>query len=174
MQNNFYKSLDLLLTSEGGYVDDPLDPGGATNKGITLKTYRKFYGSSITKEELKIIPDYHVSSIYENEYWNKCSCNSLPPGIDYMVFDCAAQSGVSKSSKLLQNCCHKAADGLIGPITLKAVNDLCNTREGHNQLVIDLYKIRLEFLKRLTVWEYYSEGFLNRCNTVISNAFNHF
>src|SRR5215831_14305081 len=55
MQENFARSLQLVLVDEGGYVDHPRDPGGATNKGVTLDVFRSFYGSSKTKDDLRAI-----------------------------------------------------------------------------------------------------------------------
>ena len=66
MQDNFEKSLEIILHHEGGFVDHPEDPGGATNKGITLDTYSGYLGRKATVDELKNIPDDHVKDIYKN------------------------------------------------------------------------------------------------------------
>ena len=67
MENNFITCLDIILHHEGGFVDHPKDPGGATNKGVTLKTYREFLKTDVTVEELKDIPDEHLESLYKKK-----------------------------------------------------------------------------------------------------------
>jgi lysozyme family protein len=67
MEANFFKSLEMVLHHEGGFVSHPEDPGGATNKGITHKTYCGFFGPPLEDvDELKNIPDEHVQLIYKN------------------------------------------------------------------------------------------------------------
>ncbi len=57
MERNFADSLRHVLVHEGGYVDHPKDPGGATNKGVTLAVFQRFHGESMGKDDLKAITD---------------------------------------------------------------------------------------------------------------------
>ena len=87
MEANFFKSLELVLKHEGGFVDHPEDPGGATNKGITHKTYSDFLGRPLEDvSELKNIPDEHVELIYKQGYWDKIKGDQLPSGVDFCIF----------------------------------------------------------------------------------------
>ena len=99
MKNNFKSSLKQVLIHEGGYVDHPRDPGGATNKGVTLKTFRRFYGKSQTKNDLKKITNKQLQKIYKKGYWDKCQCDELPAGVDYVAFDQAVNSGPGRSAR---------------------------------------------------------------------------
>jgi len=102
MQENFKDCLNHVLSHEGGYVNHPNDPGGATNKGITLKVYQGFYGEHLGKEDLRQITIREAGAIYRKNYWDKCKCDSLAAGMDYAVFDQAVNSGSSRSIKWLQ------------------------------------------------------------------------
>jgi len=72
MQANFKSSLAAVLVHEGGYVNDPRDPGGATNKGITHRTYAAYLArNKMQLIDVKHITDAEVASIYRNQYWSK-------------------------------------------------------------------------------------------------------
>src|SRR5690606_3666406 len=85
MQRNFSRALSAVLKHEGGYVDHPRDPGGATNKGITIGTFRKWVKKNGTKADLRAISDADVAKVYRKHYWNKVRADELPDGIDYAV-----------------------------------------------------------------------------------------
>lgn len=121
MKNNFKTSLKHVLVHEGGYVDHPRDPGGATNKGVTLETFRRFYGNSKTKNDLKKITDKQLQKIYKKGYWDKCLCDELPKGVDYVAFDQAVNSGPRRSAKWLQAAVGVEVDGTIGEQTIEAI-----------------------------------------------------
>ena len=69
--------LPILLRFEGGFVDDPSDPGGETNKGVTMATFRycshELLGIDPTSENLRAQTDAQASIIYRSLYWNKMS-----------------------------------------------------------------------------------------------------
>ena len=102
MKDNFEKALELVLHHEGGYVDHPKDPGGATNYGVTKKVYERYLGRECTKDEVKEMPMEAVREIYKRKYWDKIRGDDLPAGLDWCVFDFAVNAGVSRASKLLQ------------------------------------------------------------------------
>jgi len=115
--------LQYVLQWEGGFVHDPQDRGGATNKGITQKTYNTY----LTKQQLPLrsveeIDDDEVTEIYKNEYWDKCHCADIPVPLDLIVFDSAVQHGVSRASKWLQHCVGSVPDGIIGTNTIYALH----------------------------------------------------
>src|SRR5210317_647446 len=128
MEANFFKSLEMVLHHEGGFVSHPEDPGGATNKGITHKTYADFLGRPLEDvSELKNIPDEHVQQIYKNGYWDKVRGDELPGGVDFCVFDWAVNSGPGRAAKALQKAVMVTQDGAIGPKTLAAVSEMTPT-----------------------------------------------
>lgn len=158
MEANFFKSLELVLKHEGGFVDHPDDPGGATNKGITHKTYSKWLGRPLEDvHELKSIPDEHVQLIYKQDYWDKILGDDLPNGVDYCVFDWAVNSGPSRASKALQKAAMVAADGIIGPRTLLAVQDA-----RADDLIEIVSHEREEFYRSLKTFGTFGKGWLRR------------
>lgn len=143
MRENFGRSLQLVLKHEGGYVDHPQDPGGATNKGITLATFRGYFGNNrLTKDDLRNITEETVAKIYRERYWNAVKGDQLPLGLDYAVFDFGVNSGPSRAVKFLQRAVGTAADGVIGPQTMLAVNGF-----GARQAIVSLCAARLTWLQ---------------------------
>ncbi|MDJ1157564.1 glycosyl hydrolase 108 family protein [Chelatococcus sp. SYSU_G07232] len=101
MRDNFPTSLRFTLGFEGGFVHHPADPGGATNKGITLATLRRHRpGASVA--DLKALPDALVAQIYRADYWDAVRGDDLPAGVDLATFDYAVNSGPSAARKGLR------------------------------------------------------------------------
>ena len=167
MNNNFEESLAHVLKHEGGYVDHPKDPGGATNLGCTKKVWEEWVGHEVTKDDIKALTIADVSPLYKAWYWDKCRGDDLPRGVDFAVFDLAINSGVGRASKLLQRAVGVAADGAIGPATLAAVAD-ANPRE----LATKICELRLAFLQALPTWETFGKGWGRRVKETEKTAFN--
>ena len=167
MNDNFEESLAHVLKHEGGYVDHPKDPGGATNLGCTKKVWEEWVGHEVTKDDIKALTIADVSPLYKARYWDKCRCDDLPRGVDFAVFDFAINSGVGRASKLLQRAVGVAADGAIGPATLAAVAD-ANPRE----LATKICELRLAFLQALPTWETFGKGWGRRVKETEKTAFN--
>jgi len=158
MQSNWESALAHVLESEGGWSDHPSDPGGATMKGVTLATYREYRRNPhITKDELRNISDEELSDLYKKGYWDKCRCDDLPSGVDYLVFDAAVNMGCGRSSKLLQESVGVTPDGGIGPITLAAVN-----AADADELIIKFSELKENFYRSLPTFPTFGKGWLNR------------
>ena len=158
MEANFFKSLEMVLHHEGGFVDHKDDPGGATNKGITHKTYADFLGRPLEDvSELKNIPEEHVQLIYKNGYWDKIKGDELPGGVDFCVFDWAVNSGPGRAAKALQKIVMVSQDGAIGPKTLIAVSEMTPT-----EIIENMTKQRIEFYKELGTFDTFGRGWLRR------------
>ena len=158
MEANFFKSLEMVLHHEGGFVSHPEDPGGATNKGITHKTYADFLGRPLEDvSELKNIPDEHVQLIYKSGYWDKVKADELPGGVDFCVFDWAVNSGPSRAAKALQKAVMVSQDGAIGPKTLAAVSEMTPT-----EIIESITKQRIEFYKGLNTFDTFGRGWQRR------------
>jgi len=166
MLSNWESALAHVLESEGGWSDHPADPGGATMKGVTLATYREYKRNPhITKDELRNISDAELSDIYKKGYWDKCRCDDLPSGIDYLVFDAAVNMGAGRSSKLLQESVGVTPDGGIGPITLAAV-----AAQDVNELIEKFSQEKEKFYRSLSTFETFGKGWLNRVAAVKTHA----
>jgi lysozyme family protein len=157
MKKNFKKSLKHVLVHEGGFVDHPRDPGGATMKGVTLATFRRHFGPDKTVDDLKNITDSQLQKIYRSGYWDKCRCDQLPSGVDYAVFDAAVNSGPGRSAVWLQAAVGAVRDGGIGPSTLSRVA----THEPA-AIVNDMCDRRLVFLRGLATFSVFGRGWTRR------------
>ena len=141
----FDECLKVILRAEGGYVNDRLDSGGATNKGITQRVYdqwRKACG--IPSRSVEHITDDEVSAIYKSEYWFAAKCQLLPEPLDLYTFDAAVNHGVSRAVKQLQHVLGVDADGQFGPKSIDALHE--EMKAGQIQELADhLIANRLDF-----------------------------
>ncbi|HMN37954.1 MAG TPA: TIGR02594 family protein [Hyphomicrobium sp.] len=124
----FAASLAHVLNMEGGFSNDPYDPGGPTNQGITLEVFARQRGVTVTAssrarliEELKQIPGAMVREIYRTRYWQPGHCAKLPAPLALFHFDACVNHGVAGAARLLQRAAGTQADGEIGPNTLAAI-----------------------------------------------------
>lgn len=164
MRANFERALSATLKHEGGWADHPADPGGATMKGITLATYRR-YEPNATKTDLRNITDAEVKQIYRDGYWSAIKGDDLPYGVDFAVFDFAVNSGPARAAIFLQEIVGVAQDGKIGPITLAAV-----AKWDSVKLIEKLCANRLAFVKRLSTWPTFGRGWSIRISEVLHLA----
>lgn len=165
MNANFARALPLVLRHEGGFVNHPSDPGGATNKGITIATFRKWVKRNGTVADLKAITDQQVAKIYRKHYWDKVKGDDLPAGIDYVTFDFAVNSGPRRAAKFLQEVLRVKADGVIGPVTIEAAR-----RAPAINVIHALCDRRLDFLRRLKTWPVFKDGWQARVLGVRNDA----
>lgn len=164
MNTNFDKCLSLVLVHEGGYVNHPRDPGGATNRGVTqavYDAYRKTRGRG--QQSVKFITDDEVKAIYRFQYWDRVQGDLLPAGLDYAVFDFAVNSGVGRASKYLQAVVGAPQDGVIGARTLAAIQSPKNAINA-------LCDRRMSFLRNLRTFLTFGKGWTRRVNDVRAHA----
>lgn len=161
MKENFDRALQCVLVHEGGFANHPKDPGGATMKGITLLTFRRFFGAGKTVEELKHITQEQLARIYRAGYWDKCCCDQLPDGVDYAVFDFAVNSGPGRAAKGLQAVLNAKQDGAIGPVTLGLV-----AAQQPAAIIKELCDRRLSFLQQLDTFTTFGKGWSRRVTEV--------
>lgn len=163
---NFDRALQLVLASEGGYVDDPRDPGGPTNRGVTQGVYdawRRLKG--LPPRGVRYAAPREISDIYRRQYWAAVRGDDLPAGVDYAVFDEAVNSGPVRAIRDLQAALGVTADGHLGIVTLGAA-----TRAGAAAVVQRLCDRRLSLLRRLRGWSVFGRGWANRVADVRANA----
>ena len=118
----FYEIIEDVIEKEGGYVNDPDDPGGETKYGISKKAF--------PKEDIKNLTIVRAKDIYYTKYWKPSKVYLIPDELQHIYFDMCVNFGIIGAGKVLQraiNGKYKAGlelDGRVGPKTLKAVKNL--------------------------------------------------
>ena len=172
---DFNAFFPTLLKHEGGFVDDPADPGGATNKGITMGTFKncaqKYLGIEPTLENLKALTDEQAGKIYKPLYWDKVHGDDMDvQELANILFDFQVNAGAN-ASKLLQRVLNDmgaspalAVDGAIGKGTMKVLSamDQKEVYRRYKEGRIDYYKDLVE--KRPTLGKFL-KGWINRVNS---------
>ncbi len=127
MADAFDACLAFTLPEEGGWADDPDDPGGATMKGVTFAAFQGWRSKQDlpppTLDDLRDISDDELQAFYATGYWNTIRGHDLPRGLDLMVFDFGVNAGWHRSATFLQQSVGltgRDVDGWIGPQTLAA------------------------------------------------------
>ena len=162
MNSTFEKALGFVLAHEGGFVNHPRDPGGATNRGITQATFDAWRRQNgLQKETVEDITDDEVAKIYRVQYWDAVRANELPVGLDYALFDFAVNSGPSRAVKFLQRIVGVDDDGAIGTMTMDAVTRYSDLF-GVERLIQRLCDDRLAWMKRLQHWNTFGRGWTRR------------
>ena len=165
MKGTFEAAFRLVIKHEGGYVDHPQDPGGATNLGVTIGTLSSYLGRQATKAEVRALTVDAVKPIYRKRYWDAISGDDLPSGLDYAVFDYAVNSGPARAAMHLQQVLGVAQDGKIGPITIEAAK-----KSDPKKLINALCDRRMQFLRGLSTFPTFGRGWTNRVSDVRENA----
>lgn len=118
------KALPWILAHEGGWSDDPDDPGGATNQGITLETSKRH--GIMTKESLRDITPEQVAGIYKADYWRFDAISSQQ--VATKIFDMAVNMGLKTAITLAQKALvtlgapDDFVDGRFGKWTTRSIN----------------------------------------------------
>jgi len=162
---NFEKALAVVLHHEGGWADHKDDPGGATMRGITLKTFSDWLKRPATKDELRNISDADLQDIYRKLYWDRIAGDRLPSGVDLVVFDMAVNAGPGRAIKLLQEVVGSTPDGAIGPQTLAAV-----AKQNPLSIIRQYSDARREYYKGLAIYVTFGRGWLRRTDEVEAEA----
>ena len=162
-QSTFKNSLKYVLVYEGGKVDDPRDPGGRTNQGVTQRVYSAYRSrQGQAPRDVHLMTAVERDMIYRRQYWDAIEGDKLPAGVDLVIFDAAVNSGPKQAAKWLQRALRVEADGHIGFGTLSAAANHPN-HDGLVQLIADQ---RMSFLQRLRHWRHYKNGWSNRVKHV--------
>ena len=131
---DFNKAFELTIKAEGGYVNDPDDPGGETYKGIARASHAKWSGwinIDMFKNKRNFPKNLEeddelqekIKSLYEANYWDKVQADDiLDQDIAESIFDFAVNAGPRTSAKLAQITVNAEPDGVIGPKTLEKIN----------------------------------------------------
>ncbi|MBV8895990.1 MAG: hypothetical protein JO051_05750 [Acidobacteriaceae bacterium] len=173
---NFDLFIPMVLKSEGGFVDDPDDHGGATNKGVTFKTFcgcaQKLLNVDPTLDNLKALTDAQACTIYRANYWQPAHGDEMASqDLANIVCDFYVNGGPGNAATLLQQVmndmgAHVKVDGSVGPQTMQALATLDQAE------VYQRYKAgRIAYYQKLARDEPSQQKFLKGWLNRINNSF---
>jgi len=173
MIENFLLSLKHMLGHEGGFQNDPRDPGnklpdgraGCTMLGVTQASWESFVGKRVTQEKMKSLTVHDVAPIYKKKYWDAVHADELPTGLDYLMFDFAVNAGPGRAIKIMQAALGVTVDGVIGRNTLKAISN-----SDPHDLIEKFSDAKEEYYRSLRTFDTFGKGWLRRVAEVKVNA----
>jgi lysozyme family protein len=146
---NFDQAFDKLIGHEGGYVNDRNDPGGETRFGISKRSYPGEDIANLTLDRAR--------ELYARDFWGPAGCDAMPDAAKLQVFDTAVNSGVKTAIRLVQKAVGTNADGVLGPITLQAIQSMPAAR-----FIARFNGQRLEYMTGLATWASFGRGWARR------------
>ena len=144
---NFDQAFDRLIGHEGGYVNNPDDPGGETKFGISKRSYPNVDIAKLTRDEAKVI--------YLHDFWEPLG--DAHPAVKFQVFDFAVNSGIQTAIRKLQAAIGVADDGHWGPKSAAALKAM-----DLNDILMRFAAYRLDFMASLSVWDKFGRGWARR------------
>jgi len=146
---NFDNCFTRLLGNEGGYCNDPNDPGGETNWGICKRDWPSVDIAHLSQADAK--------AIYRPAYWDKVRADDLPEAVRFEAFDMSVNIGLVAAIKVLQRAASVADDGVLGPVTLTAL-----AGAEPQALLRRVQAARLRYYTKLKGWPVFGAGWVNR------------
>lgn len=165
MTPNFGDALALILTYEGGYVDNPRDPGGPTNLGVTQETLCRWRGHPVSPADVKALTRADVAPIYGKRFWATVACDDLPSGVDLIVFDASVNHGPVRAGRFLQAAVGAVVDGQVGPKTVDLVK-----QHPAAETVKRFKAARGAFYRSLSTFDTFGRGWMRRLDNVAETA----
>ena len=154
--SDYDQAFSQVISIEGGYSNDPKDPGGETQFGISKRSYPDVDIKALTLDGAK--------AIYKRDYWDKIKGDQLPYPLNMFMFDAAVNQGVTPAVTLLQKTLGVAQDGIFGVNTVAAAN-----RIGHDALALYLADRALRYTGTKN-FDLYGRGWLKRLFVVAMGA----
>ena len=128
-----------------------------TNLGVTQRVWEDYVGHSVDEQAMRKLTKEMVAPLYRKQYWDAVHGDKLPCGADYLAFDFAVNAGAFRSIKTIQRALKITADGVIGPVTVKAIQDT-NAEDFINNFT----DAKESFYRSLTNFPTFGKGWLNR------------
>lgn len=165
--SNFLACFNETESFEGGYVDNPHDPGGATLKGVTQAVYTAWLAhQGHPNAAVRGASDADIRAIYRAQYWNAVRGDDLYVGLDLVMVDSGWGSGPVTAIMWLQRLLGVDVDGQFGSLTLAALQPHANSAE----LINELCTRRMAFFQSLNTWRYFGVGWTARLNGIHTKA----
>lgn len=149
----FNQFINRVLSHEGGYANHPKDPGGETNWGITKRTATAngYTGS------MRNMTRNQAIEIYRKAFWERYHADKMPDAVAFQFFDSCINHGYGNAARMLQRAAGVADDGVIGQISLNAINAM-----PENDLLLRFNAERLSFYTRLSTFGTFGKGWVRR------------
>lgn len=166
--SSFEESVKYVLENEGGYSNDPSDPGGATNFGITIDDLARFRGHEVIPQDVKLMTIEEAKEIYKEFYWDPLNCGKIDNDSSATcIFDTGVLYGIRTSAKYAQRVVGVDPDGQIGPLSLNAVNKLSGFKlvNGIYSLIVDHIDALVDANHRLAKFQ---AGWMNRARRLLT------
>lgn len=146
---SFEVFIERVLGLEGGYVNNPADPGGETQWGIAKRSYPNIDIKALTRVE--------AIEIYRRDFWQRVHADEMPTAVAFQALDFCINSGIETSIRKLQAALGVADDGHWGPVTRAAVSN------AHIPALLTRFIAeRLDFMRRLSTWPSFGKGWAGR------------
>jgi len=159
VKENYQKAMAIELKFEGGKDDDPIDPGGRTNQGVTQRVYTAWrLKNGKLARDVFVMEAGERDAIYYQNYGLKVRFDELPPGVDLVLLDGAINSGPSQSIKWAQRALNLNADGVLGDVTMQRIQD----HPDHDKLIEGICFRRMAFLRGLKTFYHFGGGWTSR------------
>lgn len=146
--------LKVIIGHEGGYVNNPSDPGGETKWGISKRAYPHLNIPSLTVDD--------AIDIYITDYLLPLRADLMGPKLAFQMFDLAINSGVRRAVMALQSVLNVQADGVLGPKTESALRLHAASLGADVRLAVNLIAARQDFLTQLDGWPVFGKGWSRR------------
>jgi lysozyme family protein len=155
---NWDQSIKLVLISEGGNDDDPIDPGGRTSRGIIQREWNRYRATHPgLPADVWQAPQSAVLDIYRRDYWDVMRGDDLPAGFDYSVFDACVNSGAGRAPIWAGKALGASVRGMGDVVPL------ANAAPDKVALIQKYWSVRLSFLHGLRTWGHFGGGWGRRC-----------
>jgi lysozyme family protein len=160
-QERFDRCLAEVLRLEGGYADDPRDPGGPTRFGVTRAVLSEALGRPASAEDVAVLTEGQAADIYRRRYWAPIACAALPEGLDLVAFDSAVNMGPGTAARLLQAALGVEVDGVMGPLTLARASG-----RPAAEVIRAISDLRRRRYRSLAGFSAFGQGWLSRTDAV--------
>jgi lysozyme family protein len=167
LTSRFLTAFAILLGHEGGEVNNPKDPGGATKFGLSLRFVRSKgrlfdldRDGDVDADDIHLISVADAQGTYFTDFWQSCRCDDLPPTLALLVFDAAVNNGEGTARIWLQRALGLKPDGVFGPATMAAVAARPNVAEA-------FHMTRVETMTTLSGWDEFGRGWCKRLSRLV-------
>lgn len=168
-RGGFDAALNVILAHEGGFVNDPRDPGGMTNLGVTKDTWEAWTKRPASEADMRALTPAKVAPLYRDRYWNALRCDDLHPALALCVFDFGVNASVKRAARYLQAVVGAAQDGAVGPATVAAARAFV-AQHGAAEAVELYQNARRGYYRSLGTFVTFGRGWLRRVDEVEAAA----